>query len=116
AAARAGLRIGGALGLRLALWGDAGGAALRARVRDARGRDYTLELCPKVTWKDAWRELRGPVPASPPPPPPPEVDLPASHPPSHGAVLSADVRADSAPEPPDLRTASGVGAEPRAQH
>jgi hypothetical protein len=110
AAARALLPIGKALGLRLALLGDGSGSALRARVRDARGRDYTLELCPKITWKDTWREVSAPIPDAAAGPLTLEVVYLVQNTTGladRGAVLIDDVRGDYAPEPPDVQTAGG---------
>jgi hypothetical protein len=42
--------------------GDGQGAWLRARLRDAAGRIFSLDLASKVSWSGAWRRLIVPLP------------------------------------------------------
>jgi hypothetical protein len=102
ACARARVRLGNAAGLRLALWGDASGAALRARVLDSRGRAFSLDLCPKITWKRGWRDVAAAIPPGASPPLTLDsVYLSQTRPglAARGAILIDNVRADYAPEP-----------------
>ncbi len=44
--------------------GDGRGTWLRARVRDATGRAFALDLSPQVNWSNEWRWLTAEVPAT----------------------------------------------------
>ncbi len=54
------LSEGGSLSLRVL--GDGGGCWLRARLRDAAGRGFTVDLAEGVSWSSAWREVDAPLP------------------------------------------------------
>jgi hypothetical protein len=41
----------------LRVLGDGGGCWLRARLRDATGRGFTVDLAERVSWSSAWREV-----------------------------------------------------------
>ena len=57
------LPIGDASAIRLRVSGDASGLWLRARVTDAGGTRFALDLTPRVDWKDSWRQLSADIPA-----------------------------------------------------
>jgi hypothetical protein len=48
--------------------GDGRGCWLRARLRDAAGRGFTVDLADKVTWSSAWREVDAALPEEAEPP------------------------------------------------
>jgi hypothetical protein len=54
--------IGKALQIHLRVWGDGNGHWLRARILDAQGRLFTLDLAPRVDWKEGWRVVGASIP------------------------------------------------------
>lgn len=94
------LALGNAVGIRLLVQGDGSGASLKAKVRDGVGRVHVLTLCPRVSWKQSWRELAAAVPPGAKSPTLLEsvyLVQPGAPAPARGVVLFANIRGEYRP-------------------